>query len=58
VELQRGIVCAGRRGRGGNGEGDAPYRNAELLGQLLDGGERRSGGASGARGAAAAGMRG
>jgi hypothetical protein len=58
AELRRGIAHAGRRGRGGKGAGDAPYRNAELLGHLLDGGKRWSGGASGGRGAAVAGLRG
>jgi hypothetical protein len=32
-------VCAGRRGRGKQA-GDAPYRNAKLLGHLLDGGKQ------------------
>jgi hypothetical protein len=44
VELQRGIACAGRRGRGGKGPGEAPYRNVEILGHLLNSEKWWSGG--------------
>jgi hypothetical protein len=53
----RNRAC-GKAGKRGKRAGDAPYGNAELIGHLVDGGKRRSGGASGSRGAVVAGLRG
>jgi hypothetical protein len=58
---QRGHGASSRNracGKEGKRASDAPYRNEELLGHLLDDGKRWSGGASGSQGAASAGLRG
>jgi hypothetical protein len=43
-----------RRGRGGEATGEHPHRNMKLLECLLDGGERRNGGAASGRSTAMA----
>jgi hypothetical protein len=53
----RNHAC-GKVGKRGKKASDAPYCNAEILGHLLDGRKRRSGGMSGGRGTAVAGLRG
>jgi hypothetical protein len=51
-ELRRPIASTGKQGRGKEAAGEYPHPNAKLLELLLDGGERRSGGAASDRGTA------